>query len=832
MAYTRTTWQQRLAQYQNRFSVTNNPDGTLSLTPFEGTVTQAGIAITPDRLNNAERGIELAHLYGVTTNTGNAYVLSTGKNVTLAELTGIPIRAKMSATSTGNATLNVDGQGAFALKTPDGVYADIASGGIITVVFDGTATFFVSNGAGVTPFQAARTSTDVTLVANVKVGQFIYSNEPVRIEAGSDIPIDHSIPVSVIGSAYDTSGGGGRKLVRLSNGWLVATAINGTTDIRFYVSKDSGATWSLLTAIATGLTLTGGVAICSVGTIVHFIVGSGTNIYLEKFDATTVGTTYSLGAYDETQNAIGSGVSIATSASGVIHATWCSKNTSYPNSLNIRYSRSTDAGATWSTPAQVTAQTISGFGCEHPCVVVLPNEYPVIVARYFNSTPSYAIHCYKTTNGTTWDSDNYNVRTGSTYQQYRPCAAVDSAGNIHVVWYGYDSSYTTNEAIQYSKSTDGGATWSTVALYSPGASYSQVYPTISIDSSDVPWVIFCGKTPASTTYYQISKMSRSSGAWNAVTTITSASSAHQYYPQACLGLSAFTDPVAIWQDNQASAIKFRGVWVEGVQDQLIPAIDSATALSQITATAAGALMTYGVAVKRYSGFVSSKAVGTLSAIDTYTKLLLHMNGINGSTTFTDSSPTSKTVTAYGNAQISTAQSVFGDASGLFDGNGDYLSVPDSVDWSFGSGDFTIEFRIRPSAVNANMYIISQRDDGYNYGGVWVQSNASALCIAFGALSGGAWADLHYTGYGMLPLNTWKHVAVVRNGLNRYIFVDGVAQSLTNEATGNWPNFASLLRIGQDGTSGSYFNGYLDELRISYGIARWTTNFTPPPYEYA
>jgi len=74
--------------------------------------------------------------------------------------------------------------------------------------------------------------------------------------------------------------------------------------------------------------------------------------------------------------------------------------------------------------------------------------------------------------------------------------------------------------------------------------------------------------------------------------------------------------------------------------------------------------------------------------DSYTKLLLHMDGADGSTTFTDEA--GHTVTANGNAQIDTAQNVFGGASGLFDGSSGYLTVPDSEDWNFGTGDFTFD----------------------------------------------------------------------------------------------------------------------------------------------
>src|SRR3990167_5725818 len=83
------------------------------------------------------------------------------------------------------------------------------------------------------------------------------------------------------------------------------------------------------------------------------------------------------------------------------------------------------------------------------------------------------------------------------------------------------------------------------------------------------------------------------------------------------------------------------------------------------------------------------AIGGGSAWDSYTQLLLHCDGVDAATTFTDE--IGKAVTANGNAQIDTAQKKFGTASGLFDGTGDYLSLADSDDWNFGAGDFTIDF---------------------------------------------------------------------------------------------------------------------------------------------
>ena len=104
----------------------------------------------------------------------------------------------------------------------------------------------------------------------------------------------------------------------------------------------------------------------------------------------------------------------------------------------------------------------------------------------------------------------------------------------------------------------------------------------------------------------------------------------------------------------------------------------------------------------------------MSGWDNYTKLLLHFDGTDGSTTFVDSSPSGKTVTAVGNAQIDTAQYKFGGASGLFDGNGDYLSVPDSDDWYFGTGDFTIDAWARFANANVCHCICAQRADDNNY----------------------------------------------------------------------------------------------------------------------
>jgi hypothetical protein len=218
----------------------------------------------------------------------------------------------------------------------------------------------------------------------------------------------------------------------------------------------------------------------------------------------------------------------------------------------------------------------------------------------------------------------------------------------------------------------------------------------------------------------------------------------------------------------------------------------------------------------------------ISGIDSYTKLMLHMDGEDSSTTFTDSSLSAKTVTRYGDAQIDTAQYKFGRASGLFDGNGDYLTVPDSDDWYFGTGDFTVDFWTRFNSVAAcAFYWHYASGTGDGKGRVNIDYNLGNF--RFNSVnSSGTWiADYEYT-WTPIALQ-WYHVVIVRSGSDLNLYIDGIKVTWTiiNVALGSTmlPNIAADLQIGVN------FNGWLDEFRVSKGIARWTSNFTPPMFPY-
>jgi hypothetical protein len=208
-------------------------------------------------------------------------------------------------------------------------------------------------------------------------------------------------------------------------------------------------------------------------------------------------------------------------------------------------------------------------------------------------------------------------------------------------------------------------------------------------------------------------------------------------------------------------------------------------------------------------------------------LLLHMDGSNGSTTFTDSSSNAFTVTANGDTQISTAQSKFGAASGYFDGTGDYLSVADNAAFDFGSGNFTIEFWLYLTASASNGKAIISK-------GTWPTNTSSFLIYYGGGSEVGFYASSSGTSWDIgneqLVSNptkeVWHHYAVTRSGNVFRGFFNGVKNfdqtySITLEDN------ASALTIGSGASGSNAINAYIDDLRITKGVARYTANFTPP-----
>ncbi len=218
--------------------------------------------------------------------------------------------------------------------------------------------------------------------------------------------------------------------------------------------------------------------------------------------------------------------------------------------------------------------------------------------------------------------------------------------------------------------------------------------------------------------------------------------------------------------------------------------------------------------------------------DPYTKLLLHFNGSNGGTSFTDVSGQSHVMTANGGVKINSSQSRFEGTSAYFDGHGDYITTADSDDWNFGSGDFTVDTWVRLNKTTTGNTIFVQGNDASNMielywwgaGQKWdfrIYQSDTPLVIAQGPDS--------------LSANQWYHIAIVRKGNNLAIYRNGKLKNLTTTSITE-PDFTGSFVIGR-WLSGSFpvnninLTGYLDEFRVTKGVARWIANFTPPNCEY-
>lgn len=222
-------------------------------------------------------------------------------------------------------------------------------------------------------------------------------------------------------------------------------------------------------------------------------------------------------------------------------------------------------------------------------------------------------------------------------------------------------------------------------------------------------------------------------------------------------------------------------------------------------------------------------------IDSYTKLALHCNGTDAATSFPDSAVNEHTVTAVGDAQVDTAQKVFGTASALFDGTGDYLSIPDHDDWHMGSENFTIDFRARFTSVAADIALFCQFEDSGAYATAFWQKSTGQL--VFYVANGGDNVTLAVP--WSPSIDTWYHIAFIRGwggDANSWAaVVDGTLLRAVSD-TVPWPNIPTAFLIGAacagvPAAVDTYLSGWIDEFRISKGIARWTADFTSPTAAY-
>jgi len=176
----------------------------------------------------------------------------------------------------------------------------------------------------------------------------------------------------------------------------------------------------------------------------------------------------------------------------------------------------------------------------------------------------------------------------------------------------------------------------------------------------------------------------------------------------------------------------------------------------------------------------------------------------------------------GNAQISTSVSKFGGGSLAFDGAGDWLTMPNSKGLYIGSGDFTIEGWLYLNALGSVRAIVSQFSSG-GTGPGWTLYTKTNNVLEFYGGSG----TVTVTGTTAIAATTWTHFAVVRSGSTITIYVNGVAGGSATNSSFSDDTTALGYVGGRADSAGLALNGYIDDLRITKGYARYTANFTPP-----
>ena len=211
---------------------------------------------------------------------------------------------------------------------------------------------------------------------------------------------------------------------------------------------------------------------------------------------------------------------------------------------------------------------------------------------------------------------------------------------------------------------------------------------------------------------------------------------------------------------------------------------------------------------------------SISTIGNKVVALLHANGTNGSSTFTDSSPLAANWTAVNGAVISTTQSKFGGASASFPNATSYLTpTASSSNYAFGTDDFTIEMWVYLNSGNTLYNVV------YDARSLAIQAGATPVIYTIGTA-------LYYFANGQNKItatapdtNSWHHLAVCRASGNTRMFLDGtqIGSTYTDSST---YIIASGPFVGNAFLFDSVWKGYIDEIRITNGYAWYTSNFTP------
>jgi len=286
-----------------------------------------------------------------------------------------------------------------------------------------------------------------------------------------------------------------------------------------------------------------------------------------------------------------------------------------------------------------------------------------------------------------------------------------------------------------------------------------------------------------------------------------------------------------------------GVRTSGNASLYVDGVRLATTASPTTSTISGTALYVGTntATGRYlTGYISNSRVvsgtavydPTLSTLTVPTAPLTAITNTSLLLNYTNAgifdAAAKNVLETVGNAQVSTTQAKFGTTSMAFDGTGDYLltrvATPDL--YAFGTGDFTIEFWLYANTVSPALQVIYDGRPGV------ITATAPTIYLSTSQLRYYFNGSDRITG-STLSINTWYHIALSRASGSTKLFVNGTQSGSTYTDSNTYTNTANRPSIGGDGSSlgTNVLNGYIDDLRITKGYARYTANFTAPTAEF-
>lgn len=222
-------------------------------------------------------------------------------------------------------------------------------------------------------------------------------------------------------------------------------------------------------------------------------------------------------------------------------------------------------------------------------------------------------------------------------------------------------------------------------------------------------------------------------------------------------------------------------------------------------------------------------------IDEYTNLMVHPVGADAATNFVDDGRLNLALTPAGNAQIDDSSAPFvGGRSILLDGTGDRIGVADNAGLDLGvSGNpFTVETFVNAAAHSGVRVMISKGGGSAGWsvtnGHMWLLFNDGST-LRFMWNAAGTPTNINTTAPST---GAWAHVAATHDGTNIRLFKDGVLSATSGSVSGiTAPTTRNIFNIGDSPSTDGAFNGRLAGIRVSKGIARWTSNFTPPTRPY-